>query len=405
MHTFVFDCRDAEGELIKVGVDAEDRQSAAQYLTDKGFHLAHELDDLIEESKSYVKNVTVPTEIITVFTRQFANLIASGIPVVRAIHILIKQAVNKKFQGVLELIYLRLNRGLKISQAFTGFPKIFSSLYIALLTVGERSGDLDEMMEKLADSLEKQLALNKKIKSASTYPALIVSITVLLTYFIFNFILPSFLSFFEGMRMPLPVTTKVIMFLTKAVKNPLFIGSIFITIFFIWYSIKLYIKTKRGKLNFDRFLLNLPVIGSLKRKIIMAHVTQTLSVLLTAGIPIMQALDLTTKSIDNEIYKEIFSRVSLFIFNGESFGTSLTFLKNEFHPLMLHLTLVGEETGTLPNMFTRLEQFYSEEVSHSIEVMIHMLEPMMIFFIGSVVGVIAISIFIPLYQILQTMGG
>ena len=284
-----------------------------------------------------------------------------------------------------------------LSDALNAHPQTFNTLVVNMVRAGEVGGVLDDVLNRIAFFFEKDLALRQKVRAAITYPAAIFVFAIGVIFFLVFFILPQFIGFFEGMDLVLPLPTRILIAFTHAATGYWYVmlGALVIA----GYAVRTYVNTPTGRLNFDRFTLRLPVFGALVRKVTISRFTRTLGTLITSGVPIMQALEVVSKAVANRVVANAIEEVRTSIREGESIALPLQ-ASGLFPPMVVQMTAVGEETGTLDSMLVKVADFYDAEVETTLAQLTSVLEPLLIIFLGFVVGFIVLSFYMPLYQLI-----
>jgi type IV pilus assembly protein PilC len=340
---------------------------------------------------------------LTVFSRQFATMINAGLAMVRCLDILSEQTEDKKLQQTLVQVRRDVEGGSTLSNALGKHPTVFSQLYISMVKAGEMGGVLDEVLERLAGFMEKDFGLKKKVKSALTYPVVILVMALGIVFFLVTYILPTFVQLFEGMSLQLPLPTRILIAITKGARNPIVVGVVAALTVVGGVLMNRYIQTPVGKKQYDLLKLNIPVFGLLNKKVAISRFCRTLGTLLSSGVPIMQALEIVGKASGNEIIAMTVSKVRESIREGESIASPLG-ASGMFPPMVTQMVAVGEETGNLDAMLSKISDFYDTEVEYLLASLTSMLEPIMIVGMGGIVGFIVISVFLPLYQLIGNLG-
>jgi len=292
--------------------------------------------------------------------------------------------------------------GSTLSNALGKHAGIFSTLYVSMVKAGEMGGVLDEVLERLANFMEKDFSLKKKVKSALTYPLVILVMALGIVFFLVTYILPTFVSLFEGMNLTLPLPTKILIIITKGAKNPWIMIPSFLLMILGGFALNRYVQTHFGRKQYDLLRLNIPVFGLLNKKVAISRFCRTLGTLLSSGVPIMQALEIVGKASGNEIIALTVGKIRESIREGESIASPLG-ASGMFPPMVTQMVAVGEETGNLDAMLSKISDFYDTEVEYMLSSLTSMLEPIMIVGMGGIVGFIVISVFLPLYQLIGTM--
>ena len=338
---------------------------------------------------------------VTVFTRQLATLIGSGLPLVRALYVLERQekgALKATIRGLAE----QVEGGSSFSEALSKFPKAFPLLYINTVKAGETGGVLELVLTRLAEFAEKSQKLNGRIKAALIYPALVLTLALSVLFFLITFIVPKFMQIFKEMNVPLPPPTKILLFISSLMRDRWFIGLGLIILVIVTYTVLSKIAATR--LVIDRIKLDLPVMGSLIRRIAIARFSRTLGTLLSSGVPILQSLMVAKDTTGNEVMARSIIHVHDSVREGETVAKPL--LKAGLFPAMaVNMISVGEETGQLDQMLLKIADVYDEEVDVTVTGLMSLLEPFLIIGMGLIVGFIVVSMFMPLFGLITALGG
>jgi len=407
MPVFQYEVRDASGQLKKDTIEAQNLRMATQRLQEQKYTVI-----TIKEKTTSVgqadlaswlqKMKKVNEQALVVFSRQFATMINAGLAMVRCLDILSEQTEDKKLQQTLIQVRRDVEGGATLSNALQKHPAVFSTLYTSMVKAGEMGGVLDEVLERLASFMEKDFSLKKKVKSALTYPVVILIMALAIVFFLVTYILPTFVSLFEGMNLTLPLPTKILIGLTKGARNPLVVLPSLVLFVIGGIGLGRYVQTPYGKKQYDLLKLNIPVFGLLNKKVAISRFCRTLGTLLSSGVPIMQALEIVGKASGNEIIAMTVTKIRDSIREGESIATPLG-SSGMFPPMVTQMVAVGEETGNLDAMLSKISDFYDTEVEYLLSSLTSMLEPIMIVGMGGIVGFIVISVFLPLYQLIGSM--
>jgi len=404
MPVFVYEARDATGQLKRDTIEAQNLRVATQRLQEQKFTVINIRERTTTVASTdvmawYQKLKRVNEQALTVFSRQFATMINAGLAMVRCLDILSEQTEDKKLQSTLVQVRRDVEGGATLSNALGKHPQVFSTLYVSMVKAGEMGGVLDEVLERLASFMEKDFSLKKKVKSALTYPVVILVMAVFIVIFLVLYILPTFVSLFENMNIPLPLPTKILIFVTKGATNPVVIIPTGILMVLAVIGVQRFISTPFGKKQYDLLKLNVPVFGLLNKKVAISRFCRTLGTLLSSGVPIMQALEIVGKASGNEIIAMTVTKIRESIREGESIASPLG-SSGMFPPMVTQMVAVGEETGNLDAMLSKISDFYDTEVEYLLSSLTSMLEPIMIVGMGSVVGFIVIAVFLPLYNLI-----
>lgn len=340
----------------------------------------------------------VTLEDLVVFSRQMATLVGAGIPLIQAIDILAHQMEKQKFREILRDMHQQLQGGKSFSDSMEKHINVFSSLVVNMIRAGETSGSLEEILDRIATYLEKTNALQKKIKSAMMYPMGVTIMAFLVTFGMMTFVIPKFASIFADLNAPLPTPTRLLIDASSFMKTHWYIviGGIFLGIFLI----KQFIKTKGGRMAWDSAQLKMPVFGPLLLKVAVSKFSRTFATLVRSGVPILAALDIVAKTSGNVRLEAIINALIDHVKKGENISSQLG--KSEVFPQMVvRMIAIGEETGELEEMLTKIADFYDTEVDAAVEGLTSLIEPLIIAFLGVVIGGIVIAMFLPILTLSQ----
>lgn len=338
---------------------------------------------------------------MVIFSRQFATMISSGMTVLRALSVLELQTENDKFKEVLAQVRTDVEGGASLSEAMEQHPRVFSRLFVALVHAGEIGGILEDALTRAADQLEKDDKLRRAVKSAMIYPSVVISFAILVVIALVAFLVPVFVGVLEDFDSELPAITKITVAMSDAVTGYWWAGIIVVaaTVF----GIRNYVRTEQGRRNKDKLFLKLPLkIGTIVQKVAIARWSRTLGTLAAAGVPLLQAIEITGRTSGNSVIEDVMERVSESIRRG---GTLAAPLREApvFPPMVSHMVGVGEETGDLDAMLAKVADFYEDEVDAAVKGLMSILEPVLIVVIGGAVGFIVISMYLPLFAVYDSI--
>jgi type IV pilus assembly protein PilC len=338
----------------------------------------------------------VKTRDIVVFTRQFATMIDAGLPIVQCLQILAAQAENKAFAKVIGQVKEDVESGSTFAESLRKHPKIFDDLYTNMVAAGEVGGILDTILNRLAAYLEKAVKLKRKIKGAMIYPCSIVAIAAIVTAVLLIWVIPVFAELFESFGQELPLPTQLVIALSDftTTNAPYILGAIIAAI----VGIRTLYRTDRGRLEIDRLLLRTPVFGDLIRKSSVARATRTLGTLVSSGVPILDALAITARTAGNKIVERSLFVARTSIGEGRTIAEPLTQSK-VFPPMVCQMISVGETTGSLDAMLQKIADFYEDEVDNAVANLMSLMEPMVILFLGVVIGGLVIAMYLPIFKL------
>jgi type IV pilus assembly protein PilC len=338
---------------------------------------------------------------IAIFTRQFATMIDAGLPLVQCLEILASQQDNKSFKKVLNDIRGSVEGGSTFAAALRKHPKIFSDLYVNMVEAGEAGGILDTILNRLAAYIEKAIQLKKKVKSAMIYPTTIVSVAIAVVTFLLIFVIPTFKSMFEGFGAALPMPTQIVLACSNFVRTYfIFLGA---GAAGIVVGLRLYYKTASGRKLIDTILLKLPIFGVLIRKVAVAKFTRTLGTLIASGVAILDGLDITARTAGNKVVEEAVQRTRASISEGRTLAEPLK-ASGVFPPMVVQMIAVGEQTGALDSMLSKIADFYDEEVDVAVSNLTSLLEPLLMIFLGLVIGGVVIAMYLPIFKLVSVVG-
>jgi type IV pilus assembly protein PilC len=401
MAVYIYKARTATGQLVDGTLEAENERVLNSKLAAMGYiPVSIQLQKKqVPIQEFFLRFQKVKLKSLVVFTRQFSTMISAGLSLVKCLDILAQQTEDLKLREIVKTIRQSVEDGSTLANAFAQHPQVFSNLFINLVHAGEVGGVLDEVMQRLSIFLEKDQALKTKIKSAMTYPTVVLGFAVLIVFGLVTFVLPTFISMFEGMELELPLPTKILLKVSNFLRNPMGGGITIVSIVAGIILLMRYISTPIGKRQYDRFLLKMPVFGQLNVKSSISRFARTLATLLSSGVPVMQALEVTAKSSGNTVIEEAVMTARASIREGESIAGPLAESKI-FPPMVTQMIAVGEETGNLDGMLQKISDFYDMEVENTLASLTSLLEPLLMIGIGGVVGFIVISMFLPMFKLI-----
>ncbi len=394
----------AGGGQVRAEITASDERSAARQLRSQGIVVQNIAVKRGVGAKFSFEDLPglstllggVRGKDISVFSRQFATMIAAGLPLVQCLQTLGMQMERKKFQDIIAKVASDVESGSTLSDALGRFPRVFDELYVNLVHVGETGGVLDSMLSRLSTYLEKAQALKHRVQMAVVYPVLVMTIAVLVVAFLMVFIIPIFAAFFNNAGVPLPLPTRIVIMASNGVVKYWYI------ILILWagamYGFRMWYRTTAGRLAVDRFLLRAPIFGPLVRKIAIARFTRTLSALLGGGVPIIDALRITAKTAGNQVVENAVMSARERVMAGQTLGERLKD-SGVFPPMVVQMVIVGEQTGALDNMLAKVADYYEDEVDVAVAGLTSLLEPLLIVFLGVVIGGIVIAIYLPIFKV------
>lgn len=400
MAVFEYKARTRRGEVLQDKVEGNDTASVVSGLRQQGLLVIDVKEQSVGNKDILEPFKRVTADDVVIFTRQFSTMINAGLPIVRALNILSEQAANKKFEDIIVDVREDVEAGLSLSEALEKHPKVFNRLYVEMVRAGEVGGILDGVLLRIADQLEGDQDLRRKVKSAMTYPTVVLIMAILAAAVMLIFIVPIFAQMFEDLGGTLPLPTRIAMGLSDLLTGigGLFVGALLIggTYFFLkWKS------TEQGRKVWDPVVLKIPAkIGDVVQKVALARFARTLGTLSSAGVPILQALEITANSSGNYVIERALLKSRDSIRQGIPIYTPL---EDEpvFPPMVTRMIAVGEETGDLDGMLSKIGDFYESEVDATIKALTSIIEPLMIVVVGGIVGGIIVAMYLPMFQIFE----
>jgi type IV pilus assembly protein PilC len=335
---------------------------------------------------------------IAVFSRQFATMVNSGLPILRALSILADQADNKELARVLGEARMDVEQGSSLSGALAKHDHVFNNLYVSMVRAGETGGSLDSTLVRLADMIEREVTLRGKIKSAMTYPVAVVALVLLIMSAMLLFVVPQFEGIYAQLDAALPLPTRSLLFMSDVFKGYWYVflgGAIFARFLFRRWK-----KTDRGREVVDSMKLRAPVFGSLFHRTALSRFSGTLAMLLRSGVPILQALEIVADTVNNKVIAKAILDVQLSVRDGESIARPLT-KHSIFPPMVVQMIAVGEETGQVDTMLEKIAMFYDQEVEAAVDALTSLIEPILIAVIGACVGAAVVALYLPMFQIIE----
>jgi type IV pilus assembly protein PilC len=343
----------------------------------------------------------ITTRDIVIFTRQFATMINSGLPLVQSLDILAEQTENAALAKVLREVLYDVESGHTLAAAIAKHPKVFTELFVNMVAAGEAGGILDTILLRLATFLEKNDALIRKIKGAMVYPSVILSVAGMAIVILLIFVIPTFQTMFESAGIPLPLPTRIVIGMSQFLQD--FWWALIIGIVGGGFGIRAIYATPAGNLAIDRIMSSLPIIGDLQRKAAVARFTRTLGTLVSSGVSILEGLEITAKTAGNRVIHDAVMSSRTSIAGGETIAGPLK-ESGVFPPMVVQMINVGEQTGGLDNMLTKVADFYDDEVDAAVEVLLAAMEPIMIVVLGVVVGGMIVAMYLPIFDMINAVG-
>lgn len=404
MPQFKYTAKDRSGKAVTGNIDTADRSGVIDALRKEDLIIISisegapkfQLNTLFSGKKK------IKMDDLVIFSRQLATMVDAGIPLVSSLDILGEQMENRTFGQIIIQARNDVETGASLSEALAKHKTVFSSLFINMVRAGESSGMLDEILERLAEYLEKTNSLQRKVRSALVYPGIVSSMAVGITLLLLLKVIPIFKTIFEGFGADLPTPTMILITISEFLQKYFLVAVIAIVGMAMLLS--RYIKTEKGRYRVDSILLKLPIFGILFRKVAISKFTRTLSTLIKSGVPILGALEIVGKTAGNKVVEQAIENVRTNVREGENIAEPLAKSKI-FPPMVTRMVAVGEQAGELEKMLTKIADFYDEQVDAAVSALTSLIEPLIIAFLGLVIGTIVICMFLPIFKITSVVAG
>ena len=393
MPNYLYTARTAQGEVRTATIDASSRDDAAAQL--KRLRLTVVKLDEVTKRKTSGK---VTMRDIVIFTRQFSTMINSDLPLVQALDILATQSENPVLQEVTRQVVFDVESGHTVADALAKHPNAFTDLYVNMVAAGEAGGILDTILLRLATFMEKNDALVRKVKGAMIYPAVILSVAFGAVVILLVVVIPTFQTMFESAGVALPLPTRIVIVMSEFLQRFWWVVIAVVAAFVV--SLQRYYKTPDGHLVIDRILINAPVLGDMLRKSAVSRFTRTLGTLISSGVSILDGLEITAKTAGNRVVSDAIMESRASIAGGDTIAAPLA-KSQVFPPMVISMISVGEQTGGLDEMLGKIADFYDEEVDAAVSGLLSLLEPVMVVFLGVVVGGMVVAMYLPIFDMIN----
>jgi type IV pilus assembly protein PilC len=403
MATYAFKALDLSGSPTKGEMEANDKQAVASQLRTKGLIVV----DIEEQQPANAGDILarfkgIKADELVVASRQLATMVQSGMSLLRALYVIEEQTENEKLRDIWIEIRKDIEAGLALSDALKRHPDAFNDLYIAMVQAGETGGILDQTLVRVATQLEKDAALKRQIKAAMMYPSLIGGFALLVLFALVAFLVPVFEKIFKDFGGDLPAITKVTVWLSNMVTQRWYL--MFAVVFAAIWLFRFWKNSERGRMQWDRLKLKFPMkIGDIVQKIALARFSRTFSGLIAAGVPMLEAIDITGRTSGNRVVEKAMEDVRDSVKNGGTLTQPMTQVPEAFPVMVTQMIGVGEETGALETMLTKVADFYEEQVEAAVKALTSILEPIMIIFVGAIVGFIVIAMYLPMFKVYDSI--
>ncbi len=402
MPLYSYEAIDSSGRTLRGTLEVDSEQLLISRLHEQGLHVVRVTPQKARVATfSTLRKPKKPKlQAMVVFSRQFATMIDAGIPILRCLDILHSQTRDAALKHALDTVRKDVKAGMALNEALEKHPGVFSTLYVNMVRAAEVAGILDQILDRLATFLEKDLEVRQKVKSAMMYPVMVLIFSFLVLIAIFMFVLPKFKEIFDSMKVEMPATTQF-----------LFAASDFLVSY--WWALagaivggllvlRRYIRTPKGRYQYDYFKLKMPILGDLVLKLAVARFARTFGTLVASGVPLMRTLEIVGETSGNAVLAAAIEGTRSSIREGQPLSTPFA-ATGLFPPMVIHMMDIGEESGRLSEMMVRIADFYEQEVDAAIKGLTSMIEPMLIVFLGGIVGFIAISIMMPMFKLVSAI--
>lgn len=403
MATYAFKALDLSGMPSRGEMDAGDKAAVAAQLRGRGL-IVIDIEERVPASAGDIlaRFQRVKADELVIATRQLATMVNSGMSLLRSLYVIEEQTENNKLRDIFVSVRKDVEAGLSLSDSLRKHPDMFNDLYVAMVQAGETGGILDNTLLRVADQLEKDAALRRQIKAAMMYPSLIGGFAFVVLFALVAFLVPVFEKIFKDFGGELPAITKFTVFLSHMVTRRWYV--MFAVVFGIVWTFKKWKNSERGRMQWDRFKLKIPMkIGDIVQKVALARFSRTFSGLIAAGVPMLEAIDITGKTSGNKVVEKAMDNVRESVKKGGSLTQPMTEVPEAFPVMVTQMIGVGEETGALETMMSKVADFYEDQVETAVKALTSILEPIMILFVGGIVGFIVIAMYLPMFKVYDSI--
>jgi type IV pilus assembly protein PilC len=398
MATFTYTARAVNGDLKQATIEAANRDDVIAQLKKQRLNVV-KVDEGTAQKKKRMGAIKMRD--IVIFTRQFSTMINAGLPLVQALDILAQQSESPALKDVTRQVVFDVESGNTVADALRKHPKAFSDLYVNMVAAGEAGGILDTILMRLAVFMEKNDALVRKVKGAMIYPGVIMSVAAIAITVLLVFVIPTFQTMFASANIALPLPTRIVIMLSHALKT--YWWALLLAVGGFGFLLRRYYATADGKLQIDKLMLKTPVLGDVLRKSAVSRFTRTLGTLISSGVSILDGLEITAKTAGNRVIQDAIMESRASIAGGETIAAPLK--KSQVFPAMvISMIAVGEQTGGLDEMLSKIADFYDEEVDAAVAGLLALMEPLMIVFLGVVVGGMVVAMYLPIFDMVNAAG-
>lgn len=401
MPLFLYKARTKSGEIVEGRREGESEKNVYYRLREEGLfpiYIREEkktLSKIAKEGRPSLRRVSIRD--LAIMSRQLATMLKAGMTIITALDVLSQQTPNRRLRMALRLVKRDVEEGSSLAEAMSKHKPLFDDLYVSLVRAGEAGGVLDNVLERLASHLERESALIQRVRTAMRYPIFVLSLAMVVVSLLVGFIVPRFISILEGIGVPLPTPTRLLVSFTHWLEFNYY--KLLIVPILIVISLKFLRRSEKASYYLDAIKLRLPIVGRLTFKVAMVRFSRTLATLSAAAVPILDSLDMVSKVVGNRVIERAITLAKGAVQEGQSLADAIL-MSDLFPPMITHMIAVGEETGNLDEMLHKVADFYDEEVDNDIKGLSSLIEPVLVVSLGVVVGFIAVSVFMPLFQLI-----
>ncbi|MDY0341305.1 MAG: type II secretion system F family protein [Coriobacteriia bacterium] len=394
--TFKYNVRDKTGKVVSGKLEGDSREAVSAKLRQMGYIILDLEQDRLGQLSKITFGTTVKMKDVTIFARQFATMINAGLSLTKCLGILGEQAENKEMRDIINQLNKDVEAGQSLSEAMMKHPKVFPPLFYNMIKAGETGGVLDEVLLRVADLFESDAAIKGRIKSAMTYPLAMLGLVLVIMTAMMIFVVPTFEKMFADMGGELPLPTQILVDISKGATS--WPGAVFVAVVIaIVVAFKLWVGTGSGRYIWDGIVLRMPIVGPMQRKTAVARFSRTFGTLVTAGVPILSAMDIVADTSGNEVVARALKGARAAVKEGETIAKPLG-ESPVFPSMAVQMVAVGEETGALDIMLEKVADFYDEEVKQAVDALTSILEPIMMAVLGVIVGGMVIALYLPMFM-------
>ena len=401
MATFKYIAKNKDSRTVAGKIAAENKVAVIEELRKRQLTIIN-LDEIKEGGfkQSTFKSRKVRADEIVIFARQLATMVEAGIPIIQGLDALQDQVTHPLFKKVLANVRDDIQHGTSLSAAFAKHPNVFDTLFVNMVKVGETGGVLSAILDRISTYLEKTLRLKRKVKSAMIYPIVVVCMAIIITIILLVKVVPTFAGIYASFNQELPAMTQVLINVSTMLKS--YLIWLIAGVVTIIVGIKQWHKTEKGALMLDRAVLRMPIFGELMRKVAISRFSRTLATLIQSGVPILESLEIVAKTIGNRVLEVVINEVKGSVREGESLAAPLV-KSGVFPPMVTRMISIGEKSGQMEKMLLKIAEFYDDQVDAAVEGLTSIIEPLIIGFLGIVIGFIVIALFLPILTITKIL--